>query len=127
DITRHADSDAARADELADEALEALPEDELVGLHDARSVHSAIAWWVGDAEASRRHAEAAVEIAQAMGRRDLEALALTQLARLANVDEDRERARELTQRAIVLAEESGSREAFGFARAVAGGCADETD
>src|SRR5205085_7343369 len=122
-----ADSDVARAGELADEALEALPADELVGLHDARSVLSAIAWWVGDAEASRRHAEAAVEIAQAMHRRDLEALALAQLARLANVDEDRDGARELTQRATALAEESGSREAFGFARAVAAGCAAEAD
>jgi len=122
-----ADSDVARAAELADEALEVLPEDELVGLHDARSVHSAIAWWLGDAEASRRHAEATVDNARAMNRRDLESLALSKLARLANVDDQPEQARDLVQRARELAEESGSREAFAFARAAAAGCADEAD
>jgi class 3 adenylate cyclase/tetratricopeptide (TPR) repeat protein len=127
EIALIADSDVARAAELADEALEVLPADELVGLHDARSVHSAIAWWLGDAEASRRHAQATVDIARAMNRRDLESLALSHLARLANVEEEPARARELAQRALELAEESGSREAFAFARAVAAGCAAEGD
>ena len=124
DIALIADSDVARASELADKALEVLPEDELVGLHDARSVHSAIAWWLGDAEATRRHAEATADIARAMKRRDLESLALSSLARIANVEEAPEQARELVQRALELAEESGSREAFAFARSVVGGCAD---
>ncbi len=127
ELALRVDSDVARAGELADEALEALPEDDAVGLHDARSVHSAIAWWVGDADASRRHAEATVEIARAMHRRDLEALALAQLARLADIDNDLEREHELIQRATVLAEESGSREAFGFVRTVAARCATEED
>jgi ATP/maltotriose-dependent transcriptional regulator MalT len=124
-IALRADSDVSAAARLADEALEALPDDELVGLHDARSVHSDIAWWVGDAEASRRHMDATVELARAMNRRDLESLALGQLARLESVEGKRERARELGQRALSLAEESGSREAFGFARAVTGGCAQD--
>jgi class 3 adenylate cyclase/tetratricopeptide (TPR) repeat protein len=127
EIALIADSDVARAAELADEALDVLPDDALVGLHDARSVHSAIAWWLGDAEASRRHAEATVDIARAMNRRDLESLALSHLARLANVDEEPDQARELAQRALGLAEESGSREAFAFARAVTAGCAAEGD
>jgi class 3 adenylate cyclase/tetratricopeptide (TPR) repeat protein len=127
DIALIADSDVARASELADEALDVLPDDELVGLHDARSVHSAIAWWLGDAAASRRHAEATVDIARAMKRRDLESLALSHLARLANVGEEPEQARELAHRALELAEESGSREAFAFARSVAGGCSKEAD
>jgi class 3 adenylate cyclase/tetratricopeptide (TPR) repeat protein len=127
DIALVVDSDVARATRLADQALEVLPEDELVGLHDARSVLSAIAWWLGDAEASRRHAEATVEIARAMHRRDLESLALAKLARLSTVDEELDDARELTQRALALADESGSREAYGFARAVEGGCAEAGD
>jgi tetratricopeptide (TPR) repeat protein len=109
---------------LADEALEVLPEDELVGLHDARSVHSAVAWWLGDAEASRLHAQATVDIARAMNRRDLESLALSKLARIANVESEPEQARDLVQQALELAEESGSREAYAFARSAAGGCAD---
>jgi tetratricopeptide (TPR) repeat protein len=127
DIALIADSNVARASELADEALDVLPDDELVGLHDARSVHSAIAWWLGDAAASRLHAEATIDIARAMKRRDLESLALSHLTRLANVEENREQARELAQRALELAEESGSREAFAFARAATGGCAKEAD
>jgi tetratricopeptide (TPR) repeat protein len=62
-----------------------------------------------------------------MNRRDLESLALSKLARLANVDDEPEQAKELARRALELAEESGSREAFAFARSAAGGCADETD
>src|SRR5439155_22046572 len=84
EIALRTDSDAARASRLAGEALEALPEEELVGRYDAQLVHSAIAWWVGDADASRRHAEATVDLARAMKRRDLEAFALTQPARLAD-------------------------------------------
>src|SRR5262249_61399865 len=111
--------------ELADEALEVLPDDELGGLQGARSVHSAVAWWLGDADASRLHAEATVEIARAMNRRDLESLALSKLARIANVEREPEQARDLVQRALELAEESGSREAYAFVRSAAGGCADE--
>jgi class 3 adenylate cyclase/tetratricopeptide (TPR) repeat protein/Arc/MetJ family transcription regulator len=127
EISLGADSDVARAAELADEALAVLPADELVGLHDARSVHSAIAWWLGDGDASRRHAEATVDIARAMNRRDLESLALSKLVRLANVDDEPEQAKGLAQRALELAEESGSREAFAFARSAAAGCAEESD
>jgi class 3 adenylate cyclase/tetratricopeptide (TPR) repeat protein len=124
EIVLSTDNDATRAAELADEALEVLPEDELVGLHDARSVHSAVAWWLGDAEASRLHAEATVDIARAMNRRDLESLALSKLARIANVESEPQQARDLVQQALELAEESGSREAYAFARSAAGGCAD---
>jgi class 3 adenylate cyclase/tetratricopeptide (TPR) repeat protein len=122
EIALRADSDVAQARRLADEALEVLPEEELVGRYDAQLLLSAIGWWIGDADTSRLHAEATFELARAMNRRDLEAFALAQLARLADADNDHERARELTQRAATFAQESGSREAFGFARAAAGGC-----
>ena len=57
EIALRADSDVACATELADEALEALPEDDLHGLYDARTLLATIAWWVGDAEAARRHGD----------------------------------------------------------------------
>jgi tetratricopeptide (TPR) repeat protein len=123
EIALEADSDVERASELADDALEALPEDQLSGLHEARSLLSRITWWTGDAEASRRHAEASLDLARAMGRVDLESIALSRLADLANVEGESEQARELTRRATVTAEKSGSREAFAFARASAGKCA----
>jgi tetratricopeptide (TPR) repeat protein len=62
-----------------------------------------------------------------MNRRDLESMALSKLARLANVDREEGQARDLVQRALELAEESGSREAYAFARSAAGGCADAAD
>ncbi len=123
EIALRTDSDVARASELADEALAALPEDDLHGLYDARSLLATIAGWVGDAEASRRHGDATVALARETGRRDLESLALSQLAGVASGFGDRDEALELTRRATALALESGSREAFGRARAVAGRCA----
>jgi len=122
EIALRVDSDVARAGELADTALEVLRDDDLVGLHGARAVRSAIAWWVGDFDATRRQAEATVEIARAMQRRDLESFALAQLGRLENIEGEPQRARELLDRAVALAEESGSREAFGFARTVGARC-----
>jgi class 3 adenylate cyclase/tetratricopeptide (TPR) repeat protein len=117
-----ADSDVAAARELADRAIEVLPADELAGLYDARSLLATIAWWVGDADASRRHGEGTIEVARSMGRRDLEAIATAQLSGVASAVGEVAEARELSRRATALAEESGSREAFGFARAAVGRC-----
>ncbi len=123
EIALSADSDVTCARELADQALEALPEDDLQGLYDARTLLATIGLWVGDAEASRRHCEASIELARATGRRDLESIALTRLASVASATGNREEASELTRQATALALESGSREAFGWARAIAGRCA----
>jgi class 3 adenylate cyclase/tetratricopeptide (TPR) repeat protein len=122
EIALRADSDVPAATALAGEALDALPEDELHGLHDARSLLATIAWWIGDADEFRLQCNAAMELARSMGRRDLESLALTELAAVANVTGDTAEAEELTRRATELAIESGSREALGMARALAGRC-----
>jgi class 3 adenylate cyclase/tetratricopeptide (TPR) repeat protein len=118
EIALHADSDVARARTLAGEALETLPEDELHGLYEARSLLARIGWWVGDADASRRHGDATIALARAMGRRDLESIALSQLAGVAGAGGDLEEALDLTGRATALAAESGSREAFGWAQVI---------
>ena len=123
EIALHADSDVACARTLAGEALEALPENELHGLYEARSLLARIGWWVGDADASHRHGDATIALARAMGRRDLESIALSQLAGVAGAGGDLEEALDLTGRATALAAESGSREALGWAHAIAGRCA----
>lgn len=123
EIALGTDSDAAGATELAAEALEVLPDDDLQGRYDARSLLSRVGWWVGDAAACRRHAEATIELARTMGRLDLESLALTQLASVANVQGDDAESHELTKRATALAQESGSRLAYGLARTIVGRCA----
>jgi class 3 adenylate cyclase/tetratricopeptide (TPR) repeat protein len=114
------ESDVAVARELADEALLTLPVGELSGLYDAHQLLATIAWWVGDADASQRHADAMLEVAEQTGRAELESLALTQLSSIAGVRGERERSLELLERAMTLAESSGSREAAAFALSIRG-------
>jgi len=123
DLALKYDSDVPQARELADEALETLPDDELQGIYDAHSVLAEIAWWVGDGEAARKHRNAVIPIAQTTGRRDLESIALAHLGAIANVEGNFAESADLTGRALELAEASGSREAIGWAKAVAGSCA----
>src|SRR5207244_3710084 len=95
EIKLHAESDVACARALAGEAIEALPEDELHGLYEAQSLLARIGWWVGDAETSRRHGDATIALARAMGRRDLESIAVSQLAGVASASGDLEEALDL--------------------------------
>jgi class 3 adenylate cyclase/tetratricopeptide (TPR) repeat protein len=123
EIALRTDSDVACATELADEALGALSKEDLHGLYDAHSLLATIAKWVGDEAAARRHGDAAVELARATERRDLESIALTGLAGVASATGADDEARELNERATALALESGSREALGWATAMVGRCA----
>jgi class 3 adenylate cyclase/tetratricopeptide (TPR) repeat protein len=118
EIALQADSDVTSAHNLADDALAALPVDELHGLYDAHALLANIAWWIGDADLSHRHCEAMIELAHETDRPDLESLALTQLAGVASVQDDLAGAGKLLVRARALADESGSREALGWALAV---------
>ena len=120
DLALHAESDVARAHDLADEALAILPADEPAGLYDAHSLIARIFWWRGDAAGVTRHAEAMIDVAHEAGWPELESLALTWLASVAGVQGDDARGLELLDRAQTLAESSGSREALGFALAVRG-------
>ena len=120
DLALHAESDVARAHDLADEALAILPADEAVGLYDANALIATTFWWRGDAAGATRHGEAMLELAHQAGRPDLESLALTQLASVAGVQGDGGRSLELLERAEELARSSGSRDALAFALAVHG-------
>jgi class 3 adenylate cyclase/tetratricopeptide (TPR) repeat protein len=120
DLALHADGDVARAHDLADEALAALPEDALTGLYDAHALITTIYWWLGNGEGATRHAEAMLDLAQRAGRPELESLAQTQLSAIAGVCGDVDRAVALLEQAEALAETSGSREAMGYALAVHG-------
>ncbi len=120
ELALHADSDVARAHDLADQALAVLPEDELAGLYDAHALITMIFWWLGDADGATRHAEAMLELAHRAGRPELESLAQTQLAAIAGVRGDIAGSIALLEQAEALAETSGSREAMAFAFAVHG-------
>jgi class 3 adenylate cyclase/tetratricopeptide (TPR) repeat protein len=120
DLSLQAESDVARAHDLADEALAILPPDELTGLYDAHALIARIFWWRGDAAGVTRHAEAMLDLAHEAGWPELESLALTQLASVASAQGDTARTVELLDRAQALAAASDSREALGQALAVRG-------
>jgi class 3 adenylate cyclase/tetratricopeptide (TPR) repeat protein len=127
ELALHAESDVARAHDLADAALAILPVDELAGLYDAHSLISTIFWWLGNAEGATRHGEAMLDLAHQASRPELESLALTQLAGVEGVQGHSEESLELLDRAAELAEKSGSREAAAFALAVRARRATEVD
>ena len=106
-LERDADVEVAR--ELAEQALETLPEDDDVARYEALGMLSQIGWWIGDAALIERHAEETLELARSMGRKDLEATALMDLG---SVMQERlapeEQWEPLFARALELAEESGS-------------------
>ena len=118
EIALHADSDVGSARRLADDALGVLAADDLYGLYEARSVLATVGWWLGDAETSVSNGEATVALARAMNRRDLESIALSQLA--GAFGEASEEGAALVEQAAALAAESGSRDAIGRASVVAG-------
>jgi class 3 adenylate cyclase/tetratricopeptide (TPR) repeat protein len=120
DLALHAESDVARAHDLADEALAILPPAELRGLYDAHALIARIFWWQGDAAGVSRHAEAMLDLAHEARRPELESLALTQLAGVASVQGDTARTLELLDRAEALAAESEGREALGQVLAARG-------
>ena len=99
------DGDTARATELIDAALEALPAE---GRFAALVVQGKIAWTVGDFEVMQEAAEEAVEIAQRLGRKDLEAQALKDVAHVYRKQDRQDEAEAMALRGRQLAEESGS-------------------
>jgi tetratricopeptide (TPR) repeat protein len=127
DLALHAEGDVSRAHDLADEALAALPEGEAAGLYDAHALITTIFWWLGNGEGATRHAEAMLDLARQAGRPELESLAQTQLAAIAGVRGDVAGALALLEQAESLAEESGSREAMGYALAVHGRRCEEAE
>ena len=127
ELALHAESDLARAHDLADAALAILPVDELAGLYDAHSLILTIFWWLGDAAGATRHGEAMLDLAHQASRPELESLALTQLAGVEGVQGHSEESLDLLDRATELAEKSGSREAAAFALAVRARRAAEVD
>ncbi|HSL65988.1 MAG TPA: AAA family ATPase [Gaiellaceae bacterium] len=108
DVALVRDADLPRAGELAEHALSVLPEDDLVGRFDALRMRSQIAWWLGDLSADERYAGEALELAQRLGRKDLEAEAAQEVAASRIARLDLEGAEPFVQRSCDLAEESGS-------------------
>ncbi|HXG77705.1 MAG TPA: tetratricopeptide repeat protein, partial [Gaiellaceae bacterium] len=101
------DADLARARELADEALAVLAEASEARF-DALRLRGEIAWVPGDLAEGGRYAGEALEAARALGRKDLEAKAIYELANTHALRMRYEEAEPLLERARQLADESGS-------------------
>ena len=102
------DADVPRARELAGRALEILDEEPSVARYDALDALSTAAWWVGDLQEAERLTREQLDIAQALGRTDLEGGAVDGLAYIYVERLEYAKARRLIERANELAQESGS-------------------
>jgi class 3 adenylate cyclase/tetratricopeptide (TPR) repeat protein len=102
------DSDATRSRELVEEGLALLEPDDVIGRLDGLRQLSTLAKWVGDRKGSRRFAHQAFDAAETTGRHDLMAWAANGLASSYLAEHDLDRAEELANKALRLAEESGA-------------------
>ena len=102
------DADLPRCRELVEQALVLLGEDDSADRFEALERRAQIGWWLGDIEDDERYLCKAREVARAIGRKDLEASAIDQLAgvHLARLEIDR--GAELAGEAFELATESGN-------------------
>ncbi len=98
------DANLPRAKELAERALAALAPDER---YRALIVSATIARWQGEFVEQERYVREALELSQTLGRRDLEAQALRDLAETEMQRMRYDEADALIERALELAEESG--------------------
>src|SRR6266511_3503602 len=102
------DGELGRATELADEALAVVEADDHEGRFSALDRRARVARWVGRLAEAEEFEEQALEAARAAGRKDHEARAALQLAGIQIGRMEDDKAEPLIDRALALAEESGS-------------------
>jgi class 3 adenylate cyclase/tetratricopeptide (TPR) repeat protein len=100
------EGDVGRAEQLAQKALEVAETDE--SRIDAVGILESGAWWRGRLREAESYAEEELEIARRLDRPDLESDALLDLAGIYVSRREGERAEPVIQRALELAEVSGS-------------------
>jgi tetratricopeptide (TPR) repeat protein len=108
EATLDREGDVQGATERAERALAVLDADDHVGRFGALDARSRIAWYEARITAAEEFESAALDAARAAGRKDLESKAARELAVLHLTRMDEERAAPLIERALELAEESGS-------------------
>jgi class 3 adenylate cyclase len=108
EVALYRDGDALAVAKLAKEALAVLPEDEVDGRFEALIALYDSAWFPGDLEQAEEHLAAALELAQRSGREDLSVFPVGRLSWIAGMRLDFERAEQLVERGLALAEETSS-------------------
>ena len=102
------DADVMRAKELAERGLEALDGADPDARFEVLAMLAHIAWWLADLEEAEHYWQRALEAAQEGGLKHQESLATHELASLFRIRLELDRVPPLLERAIELAEESGS-------------------
>ena len=120
DVAVLRDADLPRAQELAERALEVLGEDDAGARHRALSVRATIAWSDGRLDHYERFSREALELAQRIGRKDLEAAAAAELASAHLSRLELDEAHAYVEQALAVAEESGSIVSRGVAHRFSG-------
>jgi predicted ATPase len=102
------DADVLRAKELAERGLEALDGADAEARFEALAMLAHIAWWLADLEGAEQYWQRALDTAHAAELKHEESLATHELASLFRIQLELERVPPLLERAVELAEESGS-------------------
>jgi class 3 adenylate cyclase/tetratricopeptide (TPR) repeat protein len=108
EVASSLDGDLTRAIELSDAALEVVEPDDHEGRFGALDRRARSARWLGHLVEAERFEKQALEAARAAGRKDYEARAALQLAGIHISRMDDDKAEPLIDRALALADESGS-------------------
>ncbi len=107
-VALYVDADNTCARELAVAALDLVEEADDVGRFDALDVLGTLAWWEGDLDEVERLAVERIAIAERIERLDLQSSVLLELNDMYNARLELGKALEPLQRAVELAEASGS-------------------
>jgi ATP/maltotriose-dependent transcriptional regulator MalT len=108
DVTLALEGDVSGAMQLADRSLAVLEEDDHEGRFGALDVRSLVSWYGGGLSDAQDYETQALKAARAAQRKDLESKAALQLATISLVRMEEEEAVPLIERAVELAEDSGS-------------------
>jgi class 3 adenylate cyclase/tetratricopeptide (TPR) repeat protein len=108
EATLSREGDVQAATELAEEALAVLDADDHDGRFGALDTRSWVAWFEGRIAVAEEFESLALDAARAAGRKDLESKAVRELAGIHLARLDLEQSAPLIERALELAEESGS-------------------
>ncbi|MGN6430410.1 MAG: ATP-binding protein [Gaiellaceae bacterium] len=120
EVALNRDADVEEASRLAALALDVADGNDYEPRFDALHVLNTGAWWRGRLADSERYARDQLALAQEAGREDLESRAALDLARVYTARKEYDQAAPLFDRALGLADESGSIVARGHALASAG-------
>ena len=108
EVAASLDGELVRAAELADQALAVVEPEDHDGRFRALDRRARVARWVGRLAEAEDYEQQALEVARAAGRKDFEARAALQLAGIHIGRMEDDKAEPLIDRAVVLADESGS-------------------